>query len=472
MRTGKKNTDEVGTGVRRSKVLGHSLAAVAVVAGSVAFAGPAFAATSRSSSGLDVSAIAAKVDPSVVDVNTTLPQGAAAGTGMVISSSGEVLTNNHVINGATSVSVTAAGGKTYQAKVVGYDATDDVAVLQLQGDPKLPTISTSSSQPAVGDSILGIGNALGKGGTPATAPGTVTAVNQTITASDDDGSNPETLKGTIQIDANIEPGDSGGPLVNANGQVVGMDSAGSQSQQTAATSSGSGDGSGGFGSGSYGDSGGYGNSGGFGSGGYGSGGYGNSNGSGDSGGYGNSGGSGGFDPGSGYGSGGSGGIGSGGSGDSGGSGSGSGSGSSSGSTTGFAIPIQHALSIASQIESGSSSGNVTVGSRAILGVEVQQGSDQSGSSDQGGAGFQGGDGSQSTSGVQISGVESGTPAASAGLTAGDTIVSINGNSVNSVSDLSAAIAKDHPGTKVQVGWVDSSGQQQQATVSLVAGPPA
>lgn len=446
-----------GTRQRRSRVrLGHGLAALAVTVGSVALAGPALAATTRSSSGsksgaaLNVSSIAGTIDPSVVDINTTLPQGAAAGTGMVISSSGEVLTNNHVINGATSISVTVSGGKSYPAKVVGYDATDDVAVLQLQGAPTLPAISTSTSQPLVGDQVVAIGNALGRGGTPATAQGSVTALNQTITATDADGSNPETLNGVIQVDANIQPGDSGGPLVNADGQVVGMDSAGSQGQQMAVRTypgSGSGfstdPGSGpGFGS----DPGsGFGTDPGSG--------FGTDPGSGS--GFGTDPSSGiGTDPGSGSGF-----------------GSGGGSGSGSGSTVGFAIPIQSALTIAHQIESGTTNGNVNAGSRAILGVEVQATNSQGGSTGQGGLGDQSGSGGQSTSGVQISGVESGTPAASAGLTTGDVIVSINGSPIQSVSDITAALAKHKPGDKVQVSWVDASGQQQQATVSLVAGPP-
>ena len=453
----KDTTGEAGGGRRRSRAFaGCGLATIAVAVGSVALAGPALAATPRSSStgsgseaGLNVSAIASQVDPGVVDVDTTLAQGAAAGTGMVLSSSGVVLTNNHVINGATSITVTPSNGKTYQAKVVGYDATDDVAVLQVEGAPKLQTVTTSSSQPSVGDSVVAIGNALGRGGTPATAQGTVTALNQTITATDDDGSNPETLNGVIQVDANIQPGDSGGPLVNADGQVIGMDSAGSQSQQTAvsATPWDSGSGSG-YGSGS-----------GFGSGLDPSSGYGSGSGIGS-----------GVDPSSGLGSGSGFGSGSGlGSGSDPSSGLGSGGSSSSGSsggTVGFAIPIQNALTIAHQIESGNSTGKVNTGSRAILGVEVQPQSSQNGSADQGGSG------SQSTSGVQIGGVESGTPAASAGLTAGDTIVSINGTSVSSVSDITAALAKHHPGDKVTVSWVDSSGQQQHATVTLVAGPPA
>jgi S1-C subfamily serine protease len=410
------SADELEGGRRGSRVhAGYVLATAAVAVGSLAFAAPAMAGASgpasrsSSSGGLDAGAIAAKVDPAVVDINTTLAGGAAAGTGMILTSSGEVLTNNHVIDGATSVRVTAADGKTYDAKVVGYDAADDVAVLRLQGAPKLPSVSVDTSQPAVGDPVLAVGNALGRGGTPAIAQGTVTGLNQTITAADKNGANPETLHGVIQVDANIQPGDSGGPLVNASGQVIGMNSAGS-TQQTrygasrAATSSGSGfDGgtspgfSGGSGSGS----------------------------------------SGGFS-----------------------------SGPSSGSTVGFAIPIQDALAIAHQIESGSTNGNVTIGTRAILGVEVQDASAQGGSADLGGLG------SQTGSGVQIAGVKSGSPADSAGLAAGDVITSIDGKSVGSVADVTTSLAKHHPGDKVQVSWTDNSGQQQQAPIALVAGPPS
>jgi S1-C subfamily serine protease len=365
---------------------------------------------------------------------------------MVLTSSGEVLTNNHVINGSTSVRATTSTGKSYDAKVVGYDRADDVAVLQLQGASNLPTITAASSPPAVGDSVLALGNALGRGGTPSTAEGTVTALNQTITAADNNGSNPETLHGMIQIDANIQPGDSGGPLVNANGEVVGMNSAGSNQQTGYAAARAATDPYSPFGpgSGSFTDPG-------FGSGGFG-------------GGLDPSSGSGGFGGGSGFGPGsdpssGSGGFG----GSAGGFGGGSGSGSSSG-TTGFAIPIQNALSIAHQIESGNAGGNVTTGTRAILGVEVQDAGAQGGSTF-GGSGNQNG-------GVQISGVQSGTPAASAGLAEGDAIVSVDGHSVSSTSDISSALAKHHAGDKVEVGWLDTSGQQQQGSVALVAGPPA
>jgi len=187
-----------------------------------------------------VSAIAAKVDPGLVDINTDLSyEGeAAAGTGIVLTSNGEILTNNHVIDGATSISVTDIGnGKTYNANVVGYDRTSDVAVIQLVGASGLTTDSLgNSSNVSVGNSVVGIGNAGGAGGKPSTAGGSVTALNQAITASDDDGGNSENLTGLIETNANIQPGDSGGALVTSSGTVIGMDTAADSSDQYQSTS--------------------------------------------------------------------------------------------------------------------------------------------------------------------------------------------------------------------------------------------
>ena len=145
------------------------------------------------------------------------------GTGIVLTSNGEILTNNHVINGATSVSVTDIGnGKTYKATVVGYDESQDIAVLQLSGASGLTTASTGdSSTVSVGDSVVALGNAGGVGGTPAVAPGSVTALNQSITASDESSGSSEQLTGLIETNADIQAGDSGGPLVNSHGQVIG-----------------------------------------------------------------------------------------------------------------------------------------------------------------------------------------------------------------------------------------------------------
>lgn len=176
-------------------------------------------------------AIAKKVDPALVDVNTTLGYQSeeAAGTGIVLTSNGEILTNNHVIDGATSISVTDIGNHhTYAAAVVGYDQADDVAVLQLQGASHLATASLGTSlTPKVNQDVVAIGNAGGVGGVPSTAAGTITALNQSITASDENDSSSENLTGLIQVNADVEPGDSGGPLVTEQGQVIGMDTAAS-----------------------------------------------------------------------------------------------------------------------------------------------------------------------------------------------------------------------------------------------------
>jgi S1-C subfamily serine protease len=178
-----------------------------------------------------VSSIASKVDPGVVDINTTLGYQSeqAAGTGIVVTSSGEILTNNHVIDGATSISVTDVGTqKTYTASVVGYDRTQDIAVLQLHDASGLQTATLgNSSSVSVGEDVVGIGNAGGTGGTPSAAGGTVTALNQSITASDEGDSSSEQLTDVIGTNADIQAGDSGGPLVNSSGQVVGIDTAAS-----------------------------------------------------------------------------------------------------------------------------------------------------------------------------------------------------------------------------------------------------
>jgi S1-C subfamily serine protease len=178
-----------------------------------------------------VNAIAEKVDPGLVDINTTLgyQQEQAAGTGIVVTSNGEILTNNHVINGATSISVTDVGNqKTYTASVVGYDRTGDIAVLQLHNASGLQTANFgNSSSISVGQDVVGVGNAGGTGGTPSAAGGTVTALNQSITAQDQGDGTSEQLSGLIQTNANIQAGDSGGALVNTSGQVIGVDTAAS-----------------------------------------------------------------------------------------------------------------------------------------------------------------------------------------------------------------------------------------------------
>ena len=188
----------------------------------------------------DLASIAAAVDPAVVNIQVTLGLrrgSAAAGTGIVLTSSGRVLTNNHVIDGGTRIRATDVGdGRIYEATVVGYDRSRDLAVLQLQGASNLATATIGdSSKVAVNDPIVAIGNAGGRGGTPAAVSGTVTGLEQTIVASDENGGNAERLSGLIRVAADIEPGDSGGPLVDSNARVIGVDTAATASSQSRAT---------------------------------------------------------------------------------------------------------------------------------------------------------------------------------------------------------------------------------------------
>jgi S1-C subfamily serine protease len=177
------------------------------------------------SSPLNQAAVEAKVEPGLVDITATLKYDgeAAEGTGMILSPSGLVLTNNHVIDGATSVSVTLVGSRArYQARVVGYDSTDDVALLKLNGAAGLTAVSFgNSSQVSLGTRVLALGDAEGKGGvTPAL--GTIDALNRSIQASDAGTGTVEDLNHMLQTNAEIQQGDSGGALVNSAGQVIGM----------------------------------------------------------------------------------------------------------------------------------------------------------------------------------------------------------------------------------------------------------
>ena len=324
--------------------------------------------TSSGSGSTEVSSIAAKVDPGLVDIDTTLgyQEEEAAGTGIVLTSTGEILTNNHVIDGATSISVTDVGnGKTYSATVVGYDSTKDVAVLQLHGASGLTTASLDTATVSVGETVVGIGNAGGTGGTPSAAGGTVTALNQSITASDEGDGSAEQLTGLIETNADIQAGDSGGSLVNSAGQVVGMDTAASA----------------GFSFQSTGGSSGY---------------------------------------------------------------------------EGYAIPIDEAVTLAKQIEAGSSSSSVHIGTTAFLGVEI----------DAAAYGY-----GNVSSGATVAGVITGSPAEEAGLAAGDVITSVDGNAVDSAQALTSALEPYKPGDHLTIGWSDASGVTHTATVVLSSGPP-
>lgn len=175
---------------------------------------------------IDVNDIAEAVSPAIVNLRVTLASGyATAGSGLVITRSGHVLTNNHVINGAREIAVEfGTTGETTQARVLGYDMGDDVALLKLADVSGLQTIRTApSTTVSRRDSVVAIGNALGAFGEPSAVPGRVTALRQAITAGD--GAERETLPNMIRFSGSIRPGDSGGALVDARGRVVGMNTA-------------------------------------------------------------------------------------------------------------------------------------------------------------------------------------------------------------------------------------------------------
>jgi S1-C subfamily serine protease len=313
---------------------------------------------------LDMNAIAAKVDPALVNINTTLAQGRAAGTGMLISSTGEILTNNHVIADSTSIKVTVGGtGPTYTAKVVGYDVTDDVALLQITDKvSNLPTVTFGDpSKVSVGDPVVAIGNALGKGGTPQATQGHVTALDQQVTAGDSAGQS-ETLEGMIQINAPIQPGDSGGALVDADSRIIGMNTAAA----------------------------------------------------------------------------------------------GGGRFNAQASNIGFAIPIDNAVSIVSQIRTGEDTATVHIGDRALLGVQVQDIAGQN---------------APVSEGAFVVGVQNDTGASAVGMQKGDVLVSLNGKPIADQKALRTALYPFHPGESVSVGWVDSAGTRHNADIKLIVGPP-
>ncbi|MGW7547210.1 S1C family serine protease [Streptomyces sp. NPDC054770] len=199
----------------------------------------------------DVATIAAAVSPSVVEVNATLSNGTSTGSGIIITSDGEIITNNHVISGAQSVKVSTSNGKSYTAKVVGTDSSKDLALLKLQGASGLQTATLGNSDGVqVGDSVVAIGSPEGLTGT--VTSGIVSALNRDVTVSTDEGQqeqqqgsggsgqwpfsfggqqfNGDTGSSTttykaIQTDASLNPGNSGGALIDAGGDIIGINSA-------------------------------------------------------------------------------------------------------------------------------------------------------------------------------------------------------------------------------------------------------
>jgi S1-C subfamily serine protease len=326
------------------------------------FAASAAATAVIATRGLGGSGSTAGVQAAVVDIDTSLGDGAAAaGTGIVLTSAGVVLTNYHVVDGQQGISIRITStGQTYPAAELGGDSGHDVAVLQIEGASGLATAPIgNSSDVHIGDSVTALGNAEGRGGSPAVATGQVTALGQTITASDETGDSTETLSGMIQTNAPIQPGDSGGPLINSNGQVVGMDTAASGGRR----------------------------------------------------------------------------------------------GPQPGAVESFAIPINTALNYAHQLLTHPAAPP----SGAFLGVCTQDDTTPAGALVVVGCG-------------PAAGVVSGSPAAAAGLTAGDVIIELGGNAVTSKASLVLLLQGDRGGQSVSLVWLDTAGDRHQATVVLAAAP--
>ena len=175
------------------------------------------------SSTVDVAAIAAKVLPSVVQVNVTGAQGQGVGSGVVLSADGRILTNNHVVSGARQVTVTLSDGRTVDAQVVGTDPGSDLAVVQASGVSGLtPATFADSDDVRIGDQVVAIGSPEGLQGT--VTSGIVSALDRTVTVPGATRRSNVSYQ-AIQTDASINPGNSGGPLINAAGQVIGINSA-------------------------------------------------------------------------------------------------------------------------------------------------------------------------------------------------------------------------------------------------------
>ena len=324
----------------------------------------------------DIQGILAKVMPSVVTIAAfstssggggTFPFGGGGGavqqesqgTGMIITSGGEVVTNNHVISGAGRITVTLNGStRALTATVVGTDPSDDVALLQVQGVSNLPTVRfANSSKVKVGDGVVAIGNALGLQGGPTVTAGIISAEDRGLTAQDPSTGQQITLTNMLQTDAAINPGNSGGPLVNSSGQVIGMNS-------DEATNAGD----------------------------------------------------------------------------------------ATAQNIGFAIQSNTITSLLPQLRKG---GTVTP-ARAYMGVEGGDVTPQ----------FQAEFNLVPTQGAFVEQVVTGTPAQSAGIKAGDVIVSLDGKPINSWNDLTIALRSHNPGDKVSLGVYRGS---SQITISVTLG---
>ncbi|EME23379.1 S1C family serine protease [Rhodococcus triatomae] len=310
--------------------------------------------------------LSARIVPTVVTLTASSGPLTTAGTGIVLSPDGLVLTNHHVVDGADDIDAIAmANGAGYDADVLGYDRFRDVAVLRLRGAAGLPVAPLGQSAGLrLRDPVTAIGNAEGRG-VAVSAPGFVTGTDESVVARNSGDGSRNRLTGMIEVDADIRPGDSGGPLVDAFGSVVGISTAGNTGMRP--------------------------------------------------------------DP--------------------------------DGETTGtpvpiqsYALPIDDALAIADQIRSGVGTATVHVGPTALLGVAVT-------------------DAGRSQDGAKVVAVGVASPAEQAEVVRGDVIVSWDGRPIRSQSDLTVEMNARKPGDRVEIGWIDASGQRRTATVALAEGTP-
>lgn len=284
----------------------------------------------------------------VVLVETVTTSGEAAGTGLVLDATGVVVTNYHVVEGATSVAVTVATtGETFVAEVLGADPEADIAVLRLDGASDLDVVDLDDDGAALEEAVTAVGNAEGQGYLSASS-GTVTALEESITTSAGASVTGEDLTGLIETDAYVVGGYSGGALLDDEGEVVGITTAASSS--TTAVES-------------------------------------------------------------------------------------------------YAVPIEDALAVVEQVESGDESGSVRIGASAYLGVSVDES-------------------------LRVGSVQSGTAAADAGIETGSTLEAVDGTTVTDLDALSAELDELEPGDEVTLRWVGAAGRTHLATVTLGSSPAA
>jgi S1-C subfamily serine protease len=353
--------------------------------------------------------------PGIVVINSKLQDNpdatGAEGTGMIISSDGLVLTNNHVINATNGLTATVVTtGRTYHARYLGYDKTSDVAVIQLERASGLtPVPLGNSSAVDTGDDVVAMGNAGGTGHIT-TKTGAITGLNEAITASDNgSGEAAEHLKGMLQTSADLIPGDSGGPLSSTAGKVIGMDTA-TLGQTT-----------------------------------------------------------------------------------------------TSQQDVGYAIPINKAMSIARRIIAGQAGSGVKIGSTGFVGVLVPPGPHGGRSTEtspqvqlrqlerseeQQGAGQGGGLSpapascvpyaaeagiprhvAPTSSGALVLGALCQSPAAAAGLAAGDVITGAAGHRVSSPASLTVVLSQVPSGQRITITWVTPSGRTLSRPLTLAQAPP-